>query len=94
MPYGPPTLCYCTTRSLNYALKDCFAVFAAESLPTTVQLINSNFTVSPFNESEASGAREGLYRKVLSPFVRSECDEVGLHAKYFEQNGCVRLAKP
>ena len=53
-----------------------------------------NFTVSPFNESEASGARQGLDRKVLSPFLRCECDKVGLQAKYFEQNGCVRLAKP
>ena len=94
MPYGPPTLCYCTARSLNYALKDGFTVLTAESLPTTVQLINSNFTVSPFNESEGSRAREGLYRKGLNPLLRCECDKVGLHAKYFEQNGCVRLAKP
>ena len=69
-------------------------MFAAESLPTTVPLVNSNFTGSSFNESEASGARQGLYRKVLSPSLRGECGKVGLQAKYFEKNGCERLAKP
>ena len=68
-------------------------MLAAECSPTTMPVLNSNFTVSPFNESEASGARQGLYRKVLSPSLRSKCDKVGLQAKYFEQNACVRLAR-
>ena len=68
-------------------------MFAAESLPTTVPLVNSNFTGSSFNESEASGARQGLYRKVFSPSLRGKCDKLGLQAKYFEENGCVRLAR-